>query len=178
MHDAPVIIQCAVWFAWNPECMAGILPGCPVHRTCFQTWVMWLNAAHCYLSCMVHLQPTPTSSTVKRYTCTADVKHLVNYPITLHRDCYPSHTWICSWYLLLVYTRYYSTLLLFYVPEILPCSLVSTTTDLRISQYSTHIFYFEVFSTWCRYFLFERSEFLIATCKKKKTDRLCVRIFG
>ena len=28
--------------------------------------------------------------------------------------------------------------------------------------------------------LFERSEFLIATCKKKKTDRLCVsvRMFG
>ena len=25
-----------------------------------------------------------------------------------------------------------------------------------------------------RFFLFERSEFLIATCKKKKTDRLCV----
>ena len=24
------------------------------------------------------------------------------------------------------------------------------------------------------FFLFERSEFLIATCKKKKTDRLCV----
>ena len=30
------------------------------------------------------------------------------------------------------------------------------------------------------FFLFERSEFLIATCKEKKTDRLCVsvRIFG
>ena len=26
--------------------------------------------------------------------------------------------------------------------------------------------------------LFERSEFLIATCKKKKTDRLSVRMFG
>ena len=26
--------------------------------------------------------------------------------------------------------------------------------------------------------LFERSEFLIATCRKKKTDRLCVRMFG
>ena len=36
------------------------------------------------------------------------------------------------------------TLLLFYAPEIVPCSLVrSTTTDFRISQYSsTHIFYF------------------------------------
>ena len=36
----------------------------------------------------------------------------MNYPITLHRDRYPSphcaHAWICSWYLLLVYTRYYS----------------------------------------------------------------------
>ena len=39
------------------------------------------------------------------------------------------------------------TLLLFYVPEILPCSLIrSTTTDFRISQYSsTHIFYSEYF---------------------------------
>ena len=27
-------------------------------------------------------------------------------------------------------------------------------------------------------FLFERSEFLIATCKKKKTDRLSVWMFG
>ena len=27
-------------------------------------------------------------------------------------------------------------------------------------------------------FLFERSEFLIATCKKKKTDSLCVWLFG
>ena len=27
-------------------------------------------------------------------------------------------------------------------------------------------------------FLFERSEFLIATCKKKKTDRLSVLMFG
>ena len=37
----------------------------------------------------------------------------MNYPVTLHKDRYPSphcaHAWmICSWYLLLVYTRYYS----------------------------------------------------------------------
>ena len=75
----------------------------------------------------------------------------MNDPITLKRDRYPfphcAHAWIFSWYLLLVYTRYYSKLLLFYVQEILPCSLTrSTTTDFRISQYSsTHIFY-QVFS--------------------------------
>ena len=28
------------------------------------------------------------------------------------------------------------------------------------------------------YVLFERSEFLIATCKKKKTDRVCVWMYG
>ena len=36
----------------------------------------------------------------------------MNDPITLHRDRYPSphcaHARICSWYLLLIYTRYYS----------------------------------------------------------------------
>ena len=31
---------------------------------------------------------------------------------------------------------------------------------------------------FCSFSLFERSEFLIATCKKKKTDRLSVRMFG
>ena len=72
---------------------------------------------------MVHLQPTPSTSclilqqqrygssttTVKRHT--NGVYHLVNYPITLHRDRYPSphraHAWICSLYLLLAYTRQY-----------------------------------------------------------------------
>ena len=76
----------------------------------------------------------------------------MNYPliVTFHRDRYPppiapTHIYIYiynkfSWYLLPVYTR---ALLLFNVPEILPCSLISTTPDFRISQYSsTHIIYF------------------------------------
>ena len=72
----------------------------------------------------------------------------MNYPITRHRDRYPSphcaHALICYWYFLLVCTSITRTLLLFHEPEILPCSLImSTTTDFRISQYSsTHIFYF------------------------------------
>ena len=37
------------------------------------------------------------------------------------------------------------TLLLFYVPEILPCSLMRTTTDFRISQYSSTIFHHSFF---------------------------------
>ena len=75
----------------------------------------------------------------------------MNYPITRHRDCYPSpycaQAWICSWYLLLVYTRYNSNPTAVSCTGILPCSLIrSATTDLRISQYScTHISYFLVF---------------------------------
>ena len=76
----------------------------------------------------------------------------MNYPITRHRDRYPSpycaQAWICSWYLLLVYTRYNSNPTAVSCTGILPCSLIrSATTDFRISQYScTHISYW-VFST-------------------------------
>ena len=63
------------------------------------------------------------------------------------------HAWTCSWYLLLVYTRYYSNLTAVLCTGILPCSLIrTTTTDFRISRYSsTHISYFVL-----RYFLFSR----------------------
>ena len=41
--------------------MVGILPG-SVHRTCFQLSDVTLNAGHRHLSCLVHLQLTPTTS--------------------------------------------------------------------------------------------------------------------
>ena len=73
----------------------------------------------------------------------------MNYPITLHRDRYPSphcaHAWICSWYLLLVYTRYYSN------PTAVLCSTGNITLfahkehnhgfpDFPVQQYSYFLF--------------------------------------
>ena len=57
--------------------------------------------------------------------------------------------------------------------------IVILTTQDRICLYTrfakaVNVIYFCLISG----LLFELSEFLIATCKKKKTDRLSVRMFG
>ena len=48
-----------------------------------------------------------------------------------------------------------------------------------ILSYYMHIilYVYHIICTVYHIILFERSEFLIATCKKKKTDRLCVWMF-
>ena len=99
------------------------------------------------------------------------------YSITLHRERYPfrncAHAWICSWYLLLVYTRYYSN------PTAVLCSTGNITLfahkehnhgfpDFPVQQYSytskyqvyifyhTSIFYFLVVVKHSTLFIYTR----------------------
>ena len=81
----------------------------------------------------------------------------MNYPITLHRDRYPSphcaHAWICSWYLLLVYTRSNSN------PTAVPCAGNITLfahkehnhgfPDFSVQQYSYFVFSTRIFFFSC-----------------------------
>ena len=92
----------------------------------------------------------------------------------------PTHGYVPGtfYFEVLNYTRFYSNpTAVFYVPEIIPCSLIrSTTTDFRTSQYSsTHVVGTSTyFLPGTEYFLFERSEFLIDTPHKKNL-RVCPR---
>ena len=61
-----------------------------------------------------------------------------------------------------------------YCPEILHCNIVSRV-DNAVARHRTG---YEKGVCVHMIPLFERSEFLIATCKKKKTDRLSVLMFG
>ena len=89
----------------------------------FQDYYVTLNAARCHFSYMVHLQPTPTTSCLilQQYyglLWNAILLILMYNTLWITQSPFietttpppiaPAHGWICSAYLLLLYTRYYS----------------------------------------------------------------------